>query len=54
MKQKKEKDIELFEMWLGCGLYVQNFVLIKIESSLFLKQANPYNLKVTYLFALMR
>ena len=44
MKSRKKKGIELFEMWLGCGLYVQHFVvIIKIESSLFLKQANPYN-----------
>ena len=43
MKSRKKKGIELFEMWLGCGLYVQHFVINKIERSLFLKQTNPYN-----------
>ena len=43
MKSRKKKGIELFEMWLGCGLYVQHFAIIKIESSFFLKQDNPYN-----------
>ena len=35
---KKRKSIELFETWLGCGLYGQHFAIIKIESSLLLKQ----------------
>ena len=38
----KKKGIELFKVWLGCGFYVQHLI-IKIESSLFLKQPNPYN-----------
>ena len=38
MKSKKRKSIELFETWLGCGLYGQHFAIIKIESCLLLKQ----------------
>ena len=40
--KKKKKGVELFEVWLGCGFYVQHLI-IKIESNLFLKQPKPYN-----------
>ena len=38
MKSKKKNSIELFETWLGRGFQGQHFAIIKIESSLLLKQ----------------